>query len=149
MSVIDEMTVEDKDVLVAVDNHGEGNASEFANMLPDLDTRAVHYRSEKLENMGLVTREKQGRSQMSPVVISVTALGEQVASELEYDHETVRDELQHLRDQHRQLIEGVSHLQDTYDELDEQVDEIDMCVEKNATDIQGVKRFLDDRFDVS
>jgi predicted nuclease with TOPRIM domain len=86
---------------------------------------------------------------MSPVVISVTALGEQVASELEYDHETVRDEVQHLRDQHRQLIEGVSHLQDTYDELEEQVDEIDMSVEKNATDIQGVKRFLDDRFDVS
>lgn len=149
-NIVDRLTTEDKDVLCAMsDAGGQRQAGEIENKVPHLDRRAIHYRLNKLEEMGLLDRQKQGDDRMAPVLYTLSDLGADVAQDVVYDHETVRDELQHLREQHRQLIEAVSHLQDTYNELEEQVEEMDVYVQKNATDIQGVKRFLDDRFDVS
>lgn len=156
MSLQDDLATEDKDVLVAIERHGAGRAGDFADVLPDLDTRGVHYRTEKLTELGLVTREKQGDGQMSPVEITVTELGSQVAEELQYDHETVREELKKLRSQHRELIEAYSHQQDVIQELQaenqrlqDELADLEHAVDRNAEGIAGVKRFLSDRFESS
>lgn len=147
--VREKMTDEDKDVLRLIwESHSKPQASDIAEIMAWADdTRAAHYRSNKLADLGLVEKHKQGDSRLSPVRFGTTNLGEDIAKEIsdeESEHEGIRERMDRLEDQLEAQQRTYSTVKRRIVEMEDEIDSHDADLDSIAQDVKAIQNYLED-----
>ena len=147
MSVTDDLTDDDKDVLLLLSTTNERvKISYVVDVLPQLDdTRQAHYRVNKLCNLGLAKKIKKGDRQLDPVTVTTSDLGDDVADTINDSHETIREEIHNLRRQNKELLESFARLKQEYENVADELNAVRTRQDEFREGINGIQRYLNDR----
>lgn len=111
------------------------------------DTRAVHYRFNKLCDLDLLDKQKRGDERLDPVTVGLTELGESVAADL--DDRSERASVEERLDRYEERLDVISS---TYTEvkrriveIEEQLDEFDDDLDGVAEEVVSLRRFVEEQ----